>query len=154
HEPRHINSSIDLTAYLAANADVDAAVQAGHMSALEHLLLFGVTEGRDLGNGITLAMFATDPAFEQALADGDAVAALLRVDTVAPFLPSFEPPPDWSPAPETPIVTDYTPPGGVKLVVPKGVIVPSGMALPSTYEQPPAPDTGGDVTPTFTVAME
>lgn len=149
-EPRFINPFIDLGAYLRANGDVAGAAQRGDMSALEHLMLYGVHEGRDLGNGVTLDIFKNDAAFNQALAAGDADAALQRMAAVAPFLPGFQPPANWAPAPDTPIVTDFTPPAGMKLVVPDGVIVPEGMVLPEVYEKPVVPDDGG-VPPTFTV---
>lgn len=150
-EPRFINPFIDLGAYLRANGDVAGAAQRGDMSALEHLMLYGVHEGRDLGNGVTLDIFKNDAAFNQALAAGDAEAALQRMAAVAPFLPGFQPPANWAPAPDTPIVTDFTPPAGMKLVVPDGVIVPAGMVLPDVYEKPVVPDDGGGVPPTFTV---
>lgn len=150
-EPRFINPFIDLGAYLRANGDVANAAQRGDMSALEHLMLYGVHEGRDLGNGVTLDIFKNDAAFNQALTVGDAEAALQRMAAVAPFLPGFQPPANWAPAPDTPIVTDFTPPAGMKLVVPDGVIVPAGMVLPDVYEKPVVPDDGGGVPPTFTV---
>lgn len=150
-EPRFINPFIDLGAYLRANGDVADAAQRGDMSALEHLMLYGVHEGRDLGNGVTLDLFKNDAAFNQALAGGDAEAALQRMAAVAPFLPGFQPPANWAPAPDTPIVTDFTPPAGMKLVVPDGVVVPEGMILPDVYEQPSVPDDQGGAPPTFTV---
>lgn len=150
-EPRFINPFIDLGAYLRANGDVAGAAQRGDMSALEHLMLYGVHEGRDLGNGVTLDIFKNDAAFNQALAAGDADAALQRMAAVAPFLPTFQPPANWTPAPDTPIVTDFVPPNGMKLVVPDGVVVPEGMVLPDVYEQPSVPDDQGGPPPTFTV---
>src|SRR5690606_6310462 len=122
-EPRFINPFIVLGAYLRTNGDVADAAQRGDMSALEHLMLYGVHEGRDLGNGVTLELFKNDAAFNQALAAGDEDAALQRMAAVAPFLPTFQPPANWAPAPDTPIVTDFVPPNGMKLVVPDGVIV-------------------------------
>ncbi|NYT82751.1 calcium-binding protein [Alcaligenaceae bacterium] len=150
-EPRFINPFIDLGAYLRTNGDVADAVQRGDMSALEHLMLYGVHEGRDLGNGVTLDLFKNDAAFNQALAAGDEDAALQRMAAVAPFLPTFQPPANWAPAPDTPIVTDFVPPNGMKLVVPDGVVVPEGMVLPNVYEQPSVPDDQGGAPPTFTV---
>src|SRR5690606_27717473 len=85
-EPRSISPFFDLAAYISANPDVAAAVEAGTLNPLEHLLTAGFAEGRDLGNGINLAQFHNDPTFQNALADGGNVLdALARVAEVAPF---------------------------------------------------------------------
>src|SRR5690606_29684389 len=80
---------------------------------------------------------------------GNLQAALERVEEVAPFLPTFVPPPNWVPPADTPIPTDFTPPEGTKLVIPTSVVVPDDQELPDTFEpvsppEPePAPDGGG-----------
>lgn len=106
-EARVINPFIDLGAYLNANPDVAEAVQNG-ASALGHLLQYGVIEGRDLGNGVDLATFANDPAFQEAIGRGDAQAALERVGALAPFRPGLPPP--VTPPAAPPVEEGYTPP--------------------------------------------
>lgn len=139
NEPRQINPFINLSDYLNANADLKQAADAGLLSPLSHLLTHGAAEGRDLGNGINLSIFANDPAYQEAIQSGNFTAALDRVGEVASFLPSFEPPAGWQPAPDTPIPTDFTPPEGTKLVIPPSVVVPDDMELPDTFEPQPDP---------------
>lgn len=154
-EPRAFNPAIDLGAYLTANPDVAAAAAQGLVSPLAHLLMHGASEGRDLGNGVSLSMFGDDPAFQQALASGNLDSALGRVASVAPFIPTFEMPSGWTPPADLPIPLDFTPPEGVHLVIPEGVVVPEGTELPDTFEPatPPVtpPGGGGDTGPGFTV---
>jgi len=57
-EPRAVSPFFDLAAYLDANPDVASAVNESSMSALDHLPTFGFTEGRPLGNGVSLAPVA------------------------------------------------------------------------------------------------
>src|SRR5690606_832660 len=95
--------------------------------------------GRDLGNGINLDVFAGDPAFQQAIASGRIEDALERVQDIAPFLPSFQPPAGWQAPADTPIPIDFIPPSGTKLVIPPSVVVPSDTPLPDTFEPAPAP---------------
>src|SRR5690606_2641521 len=66
-EARAINPGIDLGKYLSANPDVTDKLEQNGLSPLEHLMTYGVNEGRDLGNGVTLADFKDDPAFKSAL---------------------------------------------------------------------------------------
>lgn len=138
-EARSFSPAIDLGQYMEANKDVADAVAAGSISAFEHLMMFGAAEGRDLGNGIDLAIFKDDATFQDAIKAGNVEAALARVDAVAPFLPSFEAPEGWKPAADTPIPTDFTPPEGVKLVIPEGVEIPEGTELPDSFEPPVTP---------------
>lgn len=147
-EPRQVNPFIHLGAYLQANADLAQAAAAGAISPLTHLLTHGAAEGRDLGNGISLSVFADDPAFQSAVQGGNLQAALERVSEVAPFLPSFEPPAGWQAPADTPIPTDFKPPEGVRLVIPPSVTVPADVALPPSFEPltPPAPDDEDDGT--------
>lgn len=145
-EPRQVNPFIHLGAYLQANADLAQAAAAGAISPLTHLLTHGAAEGRDLGNGISLSVFADDPAFQSAVQGGNLQAALERVSEVAPFLPSFEPPAGWQAPADTPIPTDFKPPEGVRLVIPPSVTVPADVALPPSFE-PPAPDGGATPPP-------
>lgn len=143
-EARVINPFIDLGAYMNANPDIAAAAQDG-MSLMGHLLQFGAAENRDLGNGVSLAVFRTDPEFRAAIASGLFEAALSRVGEVAPFLPGFVPPPGWAPPADTPIPADFTPPAGLQLIIPPSVTVPPGMPLPPVFRPvdrpatPPAP---------------
>lgn len=143
-EVRALSPFIDLAAYLGANPDVAAAVDAGQTTALQHLMSYGVLEGRDLGNGIVLSIFQSDAQFVDALTVGNYDLALARVYAIAPFLPSFQPPEGWVPAADTPIPVDFVPPEGIKLVVPPGVHVPPALLpLPDTFEQ----DHSGGGTP-------
>ncbi|MFT0532154.1 hypothetical protein ACMHYJ_04870 [Castellaniella hirudinis] len=152
NETRAISPFIDLAAYLAANPDVAGAVAAGQLTALQHLMNYGVLEGRDLGNGIDLAIFQNDPVFTDALGVGNHDLALARMAAVAPFLPGFQPPDGWTPAPDTPIPVDFVPPAGVKLVVPPGVVVPDDLLpLPDTFEQDHSGGGGGGGGAGFTV---
>jgi len=140
-EPRQINPFINLGAYLNANADLANAYSQGGLSPLTHLLSHGAAEGRDLGNGINLGMFANDPAFQEAISNGHLQAAMERAQDVAPFLPSFVPPPNWVPPADTPIPVDFVPPSGTTLVIPPSVVVPPDTVLPPSFEPvtPPAP---------------
>lgn len=146
-EPRQINPFINLRAYLGANPDIAEAADQGTISPLTHLLTHGAAEGRDLGNGINLGVFANDPAFQQAVERGDLQGALERMEDVAPFLPSFEPPAGWEPAPDTPIPLDFTPPDGTKLVIPPSVIVPDDIELPDDIFEPVEPGPEPDPQP-------
>ncbi|MBB6082307.1 hypothetical protein [Castellaniella defragrans] len=154
-EVRALSPFIDLAAYLGANPDVAAAVDAGQTTALQHLMSYGVLEGRDLGNGIVLSIFQSDAQFVDALTVGNYDLALARVYAIAPFLPSFQPPEGWVPAADTPIPVDFVPPEGIKLVVPPGVHVPPALLpLPDTFEQDRPDDDpgGGGGGPAFTVS--
>ena len=168
-EPRAINPAIDLGSYLNANPDIAEAAATGQVNALEHLLQHGVGEGRNLGNGVSLSLFTNDPSFTQALNNGNAVQALIRVETVVPFLPTFQPPPGWAAPPNTPIPVDFVPPAGsgLSLVIPESVNVPPGVTLPPVFspvnplpvpapvpEPAPVPgagDAGNEVSVTFTM---
>src|SRR5690606_33717232 len=161
-EPRAINPAINLGQYLNANPDIAQAVLNGAINPLDHLLQYGVSEGRSLGNGVTLSDFSNDPGFTQSLAGGNAVQALIRVEAVAPFIPTFERPAGWTPPANTPIPVDFVPPAnsGIKLVIPPEVVVPDDVELPEdTFEPvtPPAPEPGtgggGGTTPIFTVTI-
>lgn len=132
-EPRAINPAIDLGKYLAANPDVAAAAFNRSINPLFHLLEAGVSEGRNLGNGISLSLFKDDPTFTEALAAGNVGEALLRVNNVAPFLPGFERPTGWTPQENTPIPTNFTPPPGLKLVVPSEINIPANLTLPDMF---------------------
>lgn len=154
-EPRYVAPFINLGAYLNANSDVAQATQNGAVSPLVHLLTHGVEEGRNLGNGVDLSIFKNDPKFEEALASGNVQGALERVGEVAPFLPTFEPPANWEPAPDTPIPVDFVPPEGVKLVVPPTVDVPADVELPEDVFEPvtPQPQPTPEPTPTKTFTV-
>lgn len=148
-EPRQITPFINLGDYLRANADLARANEQGIISPLAHLLTYGVAEGRDLGNGISLSVFADDPAFQNAVANGNLQGALQRVAEVAPFLPAFEPPAGWAPPANTPIPTDFTPPPGSQLVIPPSVVVPPDTELPAVFAPvAPPPPADGDNGPT------
>lgn len=144
-ESRQIDPFIHLGDYLNANPDLAEAAANSGLNALTHLLNYGVAEGRDLGNGIQLRFFANDPVFQQAVADGNAVAALERVGHIASFLPSFVSPKGWHPAPDTPLPVDFSPIDGLYLVVPESVVVPANTQLPDFIrpttppEPPPLP---------------
>lgn len=163
-EPRAINPAINLGQYINANPDIGQAAANGLVNVFDHLLQYGVNEGRDLGNGVSLRDFASDPGFTQALGGGKPVQALIRVETVAPFLPTFERPAGWTPRENTPIPVDFVPPAdsGIKLVVPPEVVVPDDVELPEDVFEPvepvtpPAPTPGGgggdgDTNPIFMV---
>ncbi|MDY0136424.1 MAG: calcium-binding protein [Thiomicrospira sp.] len=146
NEPRAINPAIDLGRYINANPDVGQAAANGQVNVFEHLFQHGVHEGRDLGNGVSLSNFSNDPGFTQALTNGDVHSALERVESVAPFVSTFERPAGWTPPSNTPIPVDFVPPGGsgISLVVPPEVQIPQGITLPpevftNPAPQPPAP---------------
>jgi len=96
-ESRAINPAINLGQYINANPDVGQAASSGLINAFDHLMQFGVNEGRNLGNGVLLSNFSNDPGFTTALSNGNAAAALLRMESVAPFIPTFERPVGWTP---------------------------------------------------------
>src|SRR5690606_31408273 len=74
-EPRAINPAIDLGQYINANPDIAEAASAGLINVFSHLMEYGVSEGRDLGNGVVLSNFSNDPNFNQALTNGNPVQA-------------------------------------------------------------------------------
>ncbi|KAB0614903.1 hypothetical protein [Castellaniella defragrans] len=149
-EPRAITPFLDLGAYLAANSDL--AIEG--LNLYQHLVTYGLHEGRDLGNGITLEQFANDPVFNAALADPARILdALARVAEVAPFLPSFQPPAGWTPAPDTPIPLDFVPLPGQLLVVPPTVIVPEGVVLPDTFKPIDEGGGGGSSSSSITILL-
>lgn len=156
-EPRLINAGIDLLKYLGANPDVNQALEQEGLSPLEHLMMYGVNEGRDLGNGVSLADFKDDPAFKNAIAEGNPEAALTRVEQVAPFIPSFQRPEGWTPPADLPIPVDFVPAAGsgLKLAIPDGVTVPAGVTLPGAVFQNPTPEPSPDTSPAirFTVSI-
>jgi hypothetical protein len=146
YEPRNISPFFDLKAYLDANPDVAAAVRAGLTTAFDHFINHGFTEGRDLGNGISLAQFANDPEAQLAIRNGDVNALMDRISEVAPFLPTYEPPAGYEIPSNIPIPVDFVPVGDEKLTIPPGVEVPAD--LPPIFEVPGAeepeqPGTGG-----------
>ena len=81
-EGRIISPMIDLESYMAANPDVASAVKVG-MSPLVHMLVFGLAEGRNLGNGISASSFHDDLFFQTALSMGDYLGALDRAEALA-----------------------------------------------------------------------
>lgn len=150
-EGRQLLPFLNLKGYLDANPDVAEAVRNGLTDPLTHLLQYGIAEGRPLSNGVSLSLFAADPAFKAAINEGRYEDAVAIVGKVAPFLPTFTPPTGWVPAANTPIPIDFVPPKGVKLIVPPSVTVPPDVVLPDTveHETPPAPGP----TITFTVTV-
>lgn len=142
-EPRAINPAIDLGKYLNSNPDLGEAATNGVINAFDHLMQFGINEGRDLGNGVKLSDFSNDPKFAESLTNGLIEQALNRVKEVAPFIPSFERPAGWTPPANTPIPVDFVPPegSGVKLVIPAEVVVPDGVELPQNVFEPTEPVT-------------
>ncbi|MGE4369598.1 MAG: hypothetical protein AB7E12_07960 [Burkholderiaceae bacterium] len=88
-EPRAINPAINLGQYINANPDIAEAAASGIVNVFSHLMEYGVNEGRDLGNGVVLSNFSSDPGFTQALTNGNVVEALTRVESVAPVIPPF-----------------------------------------------------------------
>lgn len=156
-EARAINPGIDLGKYLSANPDVTDELEQNGLSPLEHLMTYGVNEGRDLGNGVTLADFKDDPAFKSALEQGDVQAALGRVEQVAPFIPTFQRPDGWAPPANLAIPVDFIPAegSGLKLSIPDEITVPAGVSLPSTVFLNPTPITPADDTPatSFSVSL-
>lgn len=118
------------TAYVSANADVGTAVQLGRASPLRHFAEYGIAESRSLGNGLELSWFLQDTTFTRALFTGDFASAFARVSAVAPFIPAFQKPTDYSyaatlSAPENFIST-------VSLVVPSGLTV---TKIPDSYSK-------------------
>jgi len=140
-EPRPINPAIDLSKYVGVNPDIATAAASGVISALNHLLEFGVNEGRNLGNGVVLSEFSNDPTFTQALSNGNVIQALGRMESVAPFLPTFERPTGWTPPANTPIPADFVPPAdsNLRLQVPQEVNVPDDVNLPPVFQPTPEP---------------
>lgn len=159
-EARSASPFFDVDAYLASSPDVADAVQAGTISAYQHFTQFGVQESRDLGNGISLAFFASDPVAQNALANGDFAGAIARVAEIAPFVPGFEAPAGYSVPADQRIPTDFVPNEGAFLVVPEGV-TPSAD-LPPAFEQPTEPPVEPEppvtpeppITPSPTVSLD
>ncbi|WP_210336817.1 hypothetical protein [Aquamicrobium zhengzhouense] len=146
NEIRNTAPFFDLKGYLDANPDVAAAVRAGHTTAFDHFINHGFAEERDLGNGISLEQFASDPKALAAIQDGDYSALMSRVAEVAPFLPTYSPPAGYTVPSNTPLPADFVPAGEEKLVVPPGVEAPD--VLPPNFQQPepepePEPGEGG-----------
>lgn len=129
YESRAIHPVLDLGKYLQANPDVAQAVDSSLVAALSHLLVYGIAEGRDLGNGVVVSRFQGDPVFLRALQNGQVDQAVARVLDVAPFMPGFERPGGWTPPPGLRIPTDFQPVGDFRLVVPADVQVPEGVQL-------------------------
>lgn len=121
--------------YLALNADVKAAVEAGAFSAIGHFLLHGIYEDREVGRGLSLTIFADDPIFQEAVAKQDSTEAARRMIAVAPFIASVYLPENWRMPRNTPIPLDFTPPKGVAMRIPPGVEVPPGLELPEVYKR-------------------
>src|SRR5690606_29298287 len=67
NEDRSLNAVVSIAAYLAVNLDVKEAVAGRHTTGLAHVLSVGITEGRDLGNGVSAAQFANDPVYKEAI---------------------------------------------------------------------------------------
>lgn len=152
-ERRAINPVIDLDKYLAVNPDVANAVANGLVSPFEHLLQYGLSEGRDLGNGVDLSYFSRDPVFIAALSQGDTTAALQRVEAVAPFIQTFERPAGWTLPADLAIPVDFvlSAVSSLKLIIPVGLIVPSGLLIPEDVFElvapVPKPDPAPECTP-------
>ena len=130
-EWRTINPMLDLGQYLQANPDVAQAAVMGNIDPLAHLMIHGLTEGRDLGNGIRLPIFENDPQFTQSISANRHLDAWERVHMVAPFVPGFERPALWTPPAGTPVPVDFRHPenSSFRLVVPSEVVVPPGLTL-------------------------
>lgn len=133
NEVRNTSQYFDMKAYLDANPDVAEAVEAGTTTAYDHFIEFGFKEGRDIGNGISLASFAEDPASQEAIDSGDVSGLMARVAEVAPFLPAYTPPAGYEIPSDQPIPQDFVPVDGETLVVPDGVIVPDDQELPPAF---------------------
>lgn len=145
-EVRNTAPFFDLKGYLDANPDVADAVRSGHTTAFDHFINYGHAEGRNLGNGISLAQFASDLKAQAAIRSGDFNDLMGRVAEVAPFLATFVGPQGYSTPRDTPLPADFIPVGDEKLVVPPGVDAPA--VLPPNFEQPapepqPEPNPGG-----------
>ncbi len=158
-EGRPISPYLDLGKYLNANADLQGPFASEGLSPFVHLMEYGIAEGRDLGNGVKLSNFGNDPAFAQALANGDFAQAWARVAVVSPFMPGFERPAGWVPSANAPIPVDFRAPAGsgLKLIVPPEVIVPDGVILSDQVfllDNKPTPGGGGSTGPTFTVVPD
>jgi len=130
-ENRVVSPIFDAAAYLNANPDVAAAVLAGQTTAYDHFQEFGLSEARDLGNGINLTFFQNDQTFLDAIETGDITTLVGRIEEVAPFIPGYVPPPHHVIPADTPLPTDFTPPAGEYLVIPDGVDVPEEDLPPS-----------------------
>lgn len=142
NEVRNTSQYFDMKAYLDANPDVAAAVEAGKTTAYDHFIEFGFKEGRDIGNGISLASFAEDPASQEAIASGDVSGLMARVAEVAPFLPAYTPPAGYEIPSNQPIPQGFVPVDGETLVIPDGVIVPDGQELPPAFRDVVTTDYG------------
>ena len=142
NEVRNTSQYFDMKSYLEANPDVAAAVEAGKTTAYDHFIAFGFKEGRDIGNGISLASFAEDPATQEAIASGDVSGLMARVAEVAPFLPAYTPPAGYEVPSNQPIPQDFVPVEGETLVIPDGVIVPDDQELPPAFRDLVTTDYG------------
>lgn len=119
----------DPVAYLAANNDVAAA----HISPYTHFATNGITEQRNLGNGIKLQEFVKDPVFNTALYTGQFGTAFARVAQVAPFLSSFVKPDGYTYDTNLSFPVDFVANGSTKLIIPDGVTIPKGTTLTPVF---------------------
>jgi hypothetical protein len=120
--------------YLNSNSDVRAAVAAGRVtSAYDHFVNYGVAEGRNLGNGIDLAMFKADKIFTDAIFAGKFSTAFARVAQIAPFLSTFTLPTNSGvDVSKLAIPTDFTPVAGQLLYIPVGLDT-TGKTIPGYF---------------------
>jgi ABC-type polysaccharide/polyol phosphate transport system ATPase subunit len=86
--------------YISLYPDLKDATDAGGLAPWMHFIHYGIFEGRSPGFGIKLEAFSEDPIFNQAVEVRDGLAAAERIERIAPFLKSFDPPDNWQ-KPET-----------------------------------------------------
>lgn len=134
-ERRAASPFFDPISYLAVNSDLAAA----NVDPYTHFALYGITEQRNLGNGLNLQDFAKDPVFKNAVYTGKFGTAFARVAQVAPFLTSFEKPEGYNYDTNLSFPVDFVASGTTKLVIPDGVTVPKGTALTPVFSAYYAP---------------
>ena len=88
----------DIEQYIDMYPDLQEAMSEPGMAPWMHFIQYGIFEGRSPGRGITIDAFANDPVFQRALAARDGLSAAERIEEIAPFLVSFKPSQEWTPA--------------------------------------------------------
>jgi ABC-2 type transport system ATP-binding protein/lipopolysaccharide transport system ATP-binding protein len=83
------SSFFDIEEYVELHPDLKDAMTIPGMAPWMHFIKYGIFEGRSPRPDIPLEAFSKDPAFNQAIALKDGLAAADRIERVAPFLKTF-----------------------------------------------------------------
>jgi ABC-type polysaccharide/polyol phosphate transport system ATPase subunit len=83
------SSFFSIEAYVDLHPDLKDAMNVPGMAPWMHFVKYGIFEGRSPRSEIPLEAFSNDKIFNHALALRDGLAAAERIETVAPFLKTF-----------------------------------------------------------------